>query len=107
MRCLRVSGPVVVGGMSCMRLDGTLRCDIGPVMLASIAQPNKSLDASGTNRPVIDNLSVMWLLAAASTQPLGFFSYAMTIAVERNDILAAFAEVPRPDLKSIHPIGCC
>src|SRR5439155_3805773 len=31
----------------------------------------------------------------------------MTIAVERNDILAAFAEVPRPDLKSIHPIGCC
>src|SRR5213595_2223778 len=31
--------------------------------------PNKSLDASGTSGLVIDNLSVTWLTAAASTQP--------------------------------------
>ena len=35
--------------------------------------PNKSLDASGTSGLVIDNLSVTWLTAAASTQPLGIF----------------------------------
>ncbi len=33
--------------------------------------PNKSLDASGTSGLVIDNLSVTWLTAAASTQPFG------------------------------------
>jgi hypothetical protein len=65
------------------------------------------LDASGTSGLVIDNLSVTQLSPAASTQSLGFFSDAMTITVERNDIITACAEVPRPDLKSIHPIGCC
>ena len=33
------------------------------------ARYNKSLDASGTSELVIDNLSVTWLTAAASTQP--------------------------------------
>lgn len=32
--------------------------------------PNKSLDASGISELLIDNLSVTWLTAAASTQPL-------------------------------------
>ena len=31
--------------------------------------PNNSLDASGISGLVIDNLSVMWLSPAASTQP--------------------------------------
>src|SRR5438067_7757361 len=34
------------------------------------ARYNKSLDASGVSELVIDNLSVTWLTAAASTQPL-------------------------------------
>src|SRR5436189_5444311 len=34
-------------------------------------EPNKSLDASGISGLVIDNLSVTWLTAAASTQPFG------------------------------------
>jgi hypothetical protein len=33
-------------------------------------RPNKSLDASGISGLVIDNLSVPWLFAAASTQTL-------------------------------------
>src|SRR5256885_13346300 len=37
-------------------------------------QHNKSLDASGTNGSLIDNLSVAWLTAAASTPPLGISS---------------------------------
>src|SRR5882672_4292045 len=39
------------------------------------AAPNNSLDASGTSGFVIDNLTVSWLTAAASTQPLGRFKY--------------------------------
>src|SRR5213595_1925896 len=35
------------------------------------ARYNKSLDASGVSELVIDNLSVTWLTAAASTQPFG------------------------------------
>jgi hypothetical protein len=34
---------------------------------------NKSLDASGTTGLAIDNLSVTWLTAAASTQPFDAF----------------------------------
>src|SRR5437773_4480324 len=41
----------------------------------SHSPPNKSLDASGTSGLVIDNLSVTWLTAAASTQPFGIFPW--------------------------------
>ena len=34
----------------------------------NLGRANKSLDASGTSGLVIDNLSVTWLFAAASTQ---------------------------------------
>jgi hypothetical protein len=34
------------------------------------AKPNNSLDARGTSGLVIENLSLTWLFAAASTQPL-------------------------------------
>src|SRR5687767_3988059 len=34
---------------------------------------NKSLDASGITQPHADNMSVIWLTAAASTQPFGGF----------------------------------
>ena len=36
---------------------------------------NKSLDASGVSGLVIDNLTVTWLTAAASTQPLSRFAF--------------------------------
>ena len=39
------------------------------------ARYNKSLDASGVSELVIDNLSVTWLTAAASTQPLSRFAF--------------------------------
>jgi hypothetical protein len=42
-----------------------------PNPLFGVAQPNNSLDASGTSGLVIDNWSVTWLSPAASTQPLG------------------------------------
>jgi hypothetical protein len=42
-------------------------------VLAQVSAPNKSLDASGTTGLVIDNLSVTWLLPAASTQSFGCF----------------------------------
>src|SRR6266853_293701 len=45
----------------------------GDTILNRSAQPNKSLDASGTTGLVIDNLSVTWLSPAASTQTLGNF----------------------------------
>src|SRR5256885_1697127 len=46
-----------------------------PVARYNLGRHNKSLDASGTSGLVIENLSVMWLIAAASTQPLDrFFS---------------------------------
>jgi hypothetical protein len=44
-----------------------------PVARYNQGRYNKSLDASGTSGLVIDNLSVMWLLPAASTQPLDIF----------------------------------
>ena len=36
---------------------------------------NKSLDASGISGLVIDNVSVTWLTAAASTLPFGGFAH--------------------------------
>ena len=43
------------------------------------APHNKSLDASGTSGSLIDNLSVTWLTAAASTQPFARIALSKTI----------------------------
>jgi hypothetical protein len=46
---------------------------------------NKSLDASGVSRLVMDNLSVTWLTAAASTQQFdGVYSSEENMAIESN-----------------------
>ena len=50
------------------------------------ARYNKSLDASGTSGLVIDNLSVMRLLAAASTQPLSRFAFK-TVMQQRSVVM--------------------
>ncbi len=53
------------GRALCIALNGSARY--------TWAWDNKSRDASGVSGLVIDNLSVLWLSPAASTQPLCFF----------------------------------
>ena len=53
-------------------MNGQVGC--APRGLLVETAPNKSLDASGTTWLVIDNLSVTWLTAAASTQSLAGFA---------------------------------
>jgi hypothetical protein len=51
--------------------------------LFGVAQPNNSLDASGTSGLVIDNWSVTWLSPAASTQTFdGVYSSEENMAIE-------------------------
>ena len=58
----------------CLRCDGVVARSAPLVEWSARptwARYNKSLDASGVSELVIDNLSVMQLTAAASTQPFG------------------------------------
>ncbi len=56
-----------------------------------MAMPNNSLDASGTSGLVIDNLSVIQLTAAASTQPLGAYCMLKTLALSSIILMSAIA----------------